>query len=296
MKKFLSLICLSLIAILSCSYTFPDKLPEWKSIETYMPAKLEFHKTTVKDFQSLVPDAEVYDLQSNIKIITTYPDKDTVYEEVNVGFRNNILDWLEFRLNKEVPMSEMVNIYGFPRFIDKEYSEDVDYYNYDNFNIATNKANTFAQSITIFDLSDIVYENSKTADSGETNFFVVFPNIKPGITTEENFITDYPRLLPYMEEDFDINTIYTLVDELNAAQTKYKKAVLKFENGILSWVNLVPVNPNLQSVTKNITEKPEIEELNDIYDLHIYKNFILVVNREYKKVTNIGLVSYDKRF
>lgn len=299
MQNFLSKIYLVLVLIFCCSYIFPDKTPDWKSVNTYLPRKLEFHKSAVEDFLEVCPGAEVYNLDDEIKIISTTPEKTVVFQEVNAGFRNNTLDWLEFVLNKEIEMSEIITVYGFPRFIDSEYSDELDYYNYDTFNVSTNKDHTLAKSITVFNVAETAYKHAKninTTDSEKSKFFEVFAGLRPGFTTEEEFLKKYPDLLPYMEEDFDVNTSYTLIDELGGAKYFYKRAVLRFENGLLSWINLIPVNPELQTFLNNIKEKPKVENLDEDYDFYTFNNFILVVSKKYKKVNSIGIVHYDKRF
>ncbi len=295
MKKFLSVIYFSLVMVFCCSYAFPDKLPDWQDINSYLPDELGFQKSTVDDFLELCPGVEVYNIDKEIKIISTNPKKTDVFREVNVGFRNGTLDWMEFMLNKEIEMSEIITLYGFPRFIDSEYSDELDYYNYDIFNIAANKDHTFAKSITIFDISSSAYEK-ELAEAKKNLFFEVFPGIRPGMTTEDEFLEDYPDLLPYMEEEFDTNTSYTLVDELNGAKYHYKKAVFKFENGLLSWINLIPVNSDLNNMLSKVKASPEIEKLDENYDFYTFDNFVLVVSRKYKKVNSIGIVSYDERF
>lgn len=295
MKKFSNLFFLFLIFIFCCSYTFPDKVPDWKNINTYLPSKLEFKKSTVEDFLEICPGAEIYNLENDIKIISSIPDEPNIFREVNAGFRNGTLDWLEFILNKEIQMSEVITLYGFPRFIDSEYSDEIDYYNYDNFNVSTDKDHAIAKSITIFDITDSAYY-SKLAESEQNKFFEVFSWLKPGFTSEETFLQEYPDLLPYMERDFDVNTSYTLVEELGGAKHNYKKAVIRFENGLLSWINLVPVNPELNAILKKTKSEPKIEKLNKDYDFYTFDNFVLVVSRKYKRINSIGIVNYDDRF
>ncbi len=299
MKKFLSTFYLFLAIIFCCSYTFPDETPDWKKINSYLPGNLEFQRTTVEEAMNLCPEVEVYDIDHETKIIGTEPEKTNVFKEVNLGFRSGTLDWIEFVLNKKIEMDELITIYGFPRFIDSDYSDEVDYFNYDTFNISTNKEHTLAKSITIFDIDTSAYENAqnnRVASSAKGKFFQVFPGIKPGVTTEQDFIKDFPNLLPYMEDDFDVNSSYTLTEELAEAQYRYKSAVLRFENGLLTWVSLVPVNPELEPLVNSIKASPEIEKLDDDYDFYVYDNFIFVVSTKYRKVSSIGIVKYDERF
>ncbi len=297
MKKKFYLINLISILIFSCGYKFPDQLPEWKDINSYSPEKLEFQKTSLKEYRKFAPDSEIFDIDNDIKIINIILDEQDVFNEVNVGFKDEILDWIEFSLNKEIKINEFVSIYGFPRFIDKNYSDIFNYYNYETFNIAVDKNNIFAKSISIFDTAEPT-QKKQAQNKGEAaeskSFFQVFPGLKPGLVTEEEFIKEFPDLLPYMEGEFDVNSCYTFIEELGEAKQQYQKAILKFENGLLSWINLIPVNSELEKLLKKTGKSYKTEKLDENYDFYVFDNFVLVVNRAQKKVNSIGVFNYDK--
>ena len=297
MKKFFNIAYLCLILVFSCSYKFPDKTPNWKELNSFTLEKLEFQATSVDEAKNLIQGAKVHKLETDIQIINTTPENQEVFREVNLGFRQGTLDWLEFVLNKKIEMSKITDIYGIPGVIDTQYSDLMDYYNYEFFNISTDKNHKMAQSITVFNIPQPEEETITPPEPLKNiGFFKKFPDLKPGAVTEENFIKDYPDLLPYMEDDFDVNSCYTMVEELEEVKGLYKKAILKFENGLLSWVNLVPANPDLNTILKKINEPYKIEELNEVYAFYTFRNFILVVNKETNKVNNIGLTAYDERF
>ena len=299
MKKYLSIFYLFIIIIFSSAYVFPDKLPDWKNASVYSPEKLKFQKTTLNEFKKLCPDAKTFDAEGNVSIITTQPDNLSDFNEINVGFRNKTLDWLEFVLSKQVNMNEFINIYGFPKYIDTKYSTTLDYYNYNNYSIAVDKKSKNARSISFFTTPQLAVNKTlrtKILETPQKKFFELFPKLKPGVTVESEFAQSYPALLPYMEGESDVTSTYTLTEELQGISQFYKQAVLRFENGILTWINLVPTDAESVDILKTITDPHKVEKIDDKYDFYIYENFILTVNKKHKKVSNIGLINFDKRF
>lgn len=297
MNKIFCIAYLLIFLVFSCAYKFPDKTPEWESINSYIPEKLEFQKTSLDEAKVLMPGVTVNNLDANIDLIRTTPENGELFSEINVGFRNKTLDWIEFVLNQKIEMKKIVDSYGLPGTINTDYSKVMDYYNYENFNVSTDKSHQTARSITVFNVSQKQEKKVKTDNLEKTVcLFDKFPNLKPGITTEAGFKNDYPDLLPYMEDDFDVNSCYTLIEELDESQKAYKKAFVKFENGLLSWIGLIPVDNDLQKMLNKINETYKIEKINEDYDFYTFRNFILVVNRQTKKINQIGLINYDKRF
>ncbi|OGI01383.1 MAG: hypothetical protein A2Y25_02700 [Candidatus Melainabacteria bacterium GWF2_37_15] len=299
MKKIISIFYLFLILIFSSAYVFPDKLPDWKNASVYSPEKLKFQKTTLDEFKKLCPEVKSFDAEKNVSIITTQPYNLNDFNEINVGFRNKTLDWIEFVLSKQINVNEFITIYGFPKYIDTKYSTTLDYYNYDNYSVAVDKKSTNARSISFFTTQQSVINKTlrnKILDTPTQKFFETFPKLKPGLTVESEFTQSYPDLLPYMEGEFDVNSTYTMVEELEGASQFYQQAVLRFENGILTWISLVPTDAESSNILKTIKEPHEIEKIDDKYDFYIYENFVLTVNKKHKKVSNIGLINFDKRF
>ncbi len=299
MKKFLLISYILTILIFSNGCVFPDKLPDWKDLNQYTLEKFKFQQTSVNEFKSMCPEIEPYDFGNDIIIFTVEPQTIDKFSEINVGFRHKTFDWIEFILDKQVEANEFTALYGPPEYIDTKYSETLDYYNYDSFSIAVDKKNLFARSISIFAPSESTVKNkfeNKWEENGKQRFFEVFPDLKPGITPERQFSGKYPELLPYMEGEFDLNLVYTLVEELGGAAHYYQRAVLRFENGLLVWIYLIPEAEEAGKIVNRIEETPKIEKLDDRFDFYIYDNFVLTVDRETKRVNNIGLVGFDRRF
>jgi hypothetical protein len=299
MKKFVEILCLLIIATISCAFTFPDNLPDWKKLNSYKANKLKFQKTTLAEFKKSHPNAKVFEYDKNVKIIATTPQKSDVFKNINVGFRDDILDWLEFELNKKITMQEITSIYGLPYTIDTSHSKDFDYYNYEKFNVSTDKKHEIVKSISIFDFGEPSVSNvappKEVFALSDRAFFSVFPELKPGQSTEEDFVRKFPVLLPYTEENIDTIATYTLVEELGSAKDLYKKAVLRFENGLLCWISLIPTNPDLNAFLAKVKDTYKIEKANSHNDFYVYKNFILVVDRNKKTINSIGVINFDKR-
>lgn len=297
MKKFFSILYIFLVLILSSAFNFPDNLPDWKEIPSYTTEKLHLQKTTLKEFNKLASEVQPYKLANEIQIFTLKPETIGEFKEVNVGFRSQTLDWLEFIFDKQIELNEFVNIYGLPNYIEKQYSETLDYYNYDSFSLAVDKNHNYVMSVSIFSTSlDKSNLQDKVSMDSRTRFFDIFPKLRPGVTTEREFAQNYPDLLPYMEEEFDLNSLYTLTDELKGAMSLYHSAVLRFENGLLTWINLTPADQDLETMLKELNSRYNIEKISATHDFYIFDNFILTVDREQKTVNNIGIVNYDKRF
>lgn len=299
MKKFAEIFCLLIIASISCAFTFPDNVPDLKMLNSYRAGKLQFQKTKLAEFKRNHQEAKVFEYDKNVKIIAITPQKSDVFKNINVGFRDEVLDWLEFELNKKITMQEMISIYGLPNSIDTSHSTDLDYYNYEKFNIATDKKHELAKSISIFNfgepsVSNVAPKKEIVAFSDRT-FFGVFPELKPGQSIEEEFVRKFPVLLPYTEENIDTITTYTLVEELGSVKYLYKKAVLRFENGLLSWICLTPANSDLNAFLAKVKDTYKIEKANSHNDFYVYKNFILVVDRDKKIINSIGVINFDKR-
>lgn len=282
---------------LSSGYVFPDKLPQWRGLNTYSLEKMEFQKTTIKEFRTMCPDVEPYDIGNGILIFTVKPVNISDFSEVNVGFRNEVFDWVEFVLDKQFEVGEFTSVYGFPKHIDTKYSETLDYYNYDTFSVAVDKKYFLVRSISVFaqKMPGVKSHQNETA-TGKIKFYEVFPGLKPGITTEREFSKHYPELLPYMEGEYDVNSVYTLVEELEGAEEYYQQAILRFEHGVLVWINLIPTYEESEELLKKYNNPITKEKLNERYDFYIYDNFVFTVDRHQKRVNSIGLVGVNNRF
>ncbi|MEI8388846.1 MAG: hypothetical protein WCG23_03065 [bacterium] len=299
-NKLLLIIFLILIIIFSSACVFPDKLPELQNLKKYSPEKIEYGHTTLKEFKKIFSkindsDLEVY--TGGITIMKLKPCSGDVYSSIRVGFKNNKLDWIEFNLAHNIKISRFVSIYGNSTDINVTDNQDLDYYNYDFFNISSDKISKNAKSITYFNKSPFssTDENSKKIiiPSMRQKFFEKFKNIEPGTTLERDFTSEYPNIIPYQDDNSETNSIYVLSNELGNAGYYYDKAILKFESGLLTWVNLIPKNLPLAECLKIIKKQYKKENIDSFYELYDYTNFVLIVDKKSKLVKSIGLFTRD---
>lgn len=300
-KKIFLIIFILLIVILNLGSIFPDKLPELKKLKFYAPEKLEFQQTSVDSFEKLIQkfsesDKEVY--SDGNTIINLKPQSADVFSSIRVGFKNNLLDWIEFNLANNINISRFVGVYGNPTDINTASSKDLDYYNYEFYNVSADKNNKYAKSITFFNKSPYtgtsgISNNAEIPVSRKRKFYEQFLNIEPGVTTESEFSKEYPDLIPYEEDNSVTNSIYVLTDELGDARYYYDKAVLKFESGLLTWINLIPKNLPLADCLKTINIKYKKDNVDANFELYDFSDFILIVDKKTKMVKSIGVFSRD---
>ncbi|EKE04218.1 MAG: hypothetical protein ACD_20C00096G0001 [uncultured bacterium] len=285
---------LLIVVILLSACKFPDSNMDWQDIKGYKLDKLKFGTTTVSDFVKLAPDAKAQKLDLGIIIFNTEPANKDVYKRIRVGFRNDKLDWLEFTFNEQVKMSEMLDLYGKPRNINEKYSKIVDYYDYDFFNITTDKSHNLAKSINIFEIRK--HTNTEIAlingiPDLSSLMKVKFLDLEPGISLEADFKNNFPDVEAYRKDESSSVAIYTLDSELGKAKKHYKKALIVFDNGLLSWINIIPQDLSKEKALNLYGSKYKIEPVNAQYDFYDYKDFVLVVDKKQNKVKNIGIIS-----
>ena len=300
-KKIFFILIILILVIINSGCVFPDKLPDLKKLKTYSPEKLDYAQTTLDKFKkscTKIPDSNIEIYTDGVAIIKLKPAETDTYNLIRVGFKNHKLDWIEFNLAPIVKISKLVSIYGNPTDIDAKYSKDLDYYNYDFFNISADKITQNAKSITYFNKSPFTLKESnfKKPDipaNKKKKFFEKFKNIEPGITTENDFSSEYPDLIPYIDDKSETNSIYVLSDELGESGYYYDKAVLKFESGLLTWINLIPKNLPISECLKTIKKTYKKENIDSAYELYDFTNYILIVDKKSKMVKSIGLFNRD---
>jgi len=296
-KKVFFILFILILVIVNSGCVFPDKLPDLKKLKAYSPEKLDYAQTTLDKFKkscTKIPDSDIEVYTDGVAIIKLKPAETDTYNLIRVGFNNHKLDWIEFSLAPVVKISKLVSLYGNPTDIDTQYSKDLDYFNYNFFNISADKITKNAKSITYFNKSPftLTAANSKKPDipaNKKKKFFEKFENIEPGITTESDFATEYPDLIPYIDDKTETNSIYVLSDELGESAYYYDKAVLKFESGLLTWINLIPKKLPIAECLKTIKKPYKKENIDTAYELYDFSNYILIVDKKSKMVKSIGL-------
>ena len=300
-KKVFYILFILILVIVNSGCIFPDKLPDLKKLKAYSPENLDYAQTTFDKFKknfSKIPDSDIEIYTDGVAIIKLKPAETDTYNLIRIGFKNHKLDWIEFNLAPVVKISKLVSLYGNPTDIDTQYSKDLDYFNYNFFNISADKITKNAKSITYFNKSPctLTKSDSKKLDipaSKKKKFFEKFENIEPGITTESDFATEYPDLIPYIDDKAETNSIYVMSDELGESAYYYDKVVLKFESGLLTWINLIPKKLPIAECLKTIKKSYKKENIDSAFELYDFSNYILIVDKKSKMVKSIGLFNKD---
>lgn len=293
-KNFIFLTAIFLTVILNSACKYPDNLPNWQDLASFKLKKLQFNKTSLNDFKILTSENPSQKVGSNIDIFNTIPAEKNIYNKIRVGFKDKKLDWIEYSLNQNIEMSKFVEIYGKPREVNSKYSKLYDYYDYGFFNVATDKEHTNAKFLTLFEIYQPFVIKSKPESivkEGQDISFRNFLDLKPGITLEDDFNKAYPALKPHKSDKFDTQSTYFLDEELGRAKAICKKAVIVFNNGLLSWINLVPQSLSIDDAIKKYGTAYKMEQMDYRYVLYDFSTFVLVVNKTTKKVVNVGIIS-----
>jgi len=293
-KKIFFIILILIAIFLICGCYFPDNTPELGRLKNFSLKNLDFGKTTKSQFAQMFSPQEKLDLQEydgDVSIAILNSKKNNEFGQVRVGFVKDKLDWVEFSLLNPVKISKLTTIYGNPTDINRKSNENLDYYNYEFFNISSEKASGIAKAITYFANSPIkekkkiplkIYAEKKL-------FFQKFADIEPGITTESDFSAKYKDLVPYEETNSQTNSLYVMTGEMEEAGGYYESAILKFESGLLTWVNLIPRQITVQQEIARLGKNYKRENIDTNYEIYDYTDFILVVEKPTGLVKSIGI-------
>lgn len=293
-KAFYCIVFLLLFNLLVSACKFPDNILDINNITNYKLDKIKFGITSLDEFASLVGSKPDYKI-GNIFIYNTLPPDNTVYKKVRVGFKQEKLDWIEFALNDNTELSKITDVYGKPDNINTIYNKIFDYYDYKFFNISTDKEHVYAKAITIFNLPEssldkIIDLSNSIPNWQELNTFNIL-GLKPGYSLESDLNSSYPELLPVKEEKIDSSSVYILDKELGKAKSQYQKIELFYINGLLNWIDIIPVNISLNQIVKVWSTEYKIESINKKYDLYEFAGIIAVIDKTNKKVVKIGIVT-----
>jgi hypothetical protein len=308
-KFVINFVALCMLAIMNSACIFPDQLPKLKELKTYSPQKLEYGKTSFAEFQKLtskIPAENLELLAGGLTIVKTSPNPKSTYKLVRVAFKDDKLDWQEFSLSRNIHIAKFTAFYGKPDSIDTTYNKVLDYYNYNFFNISVDKKTKFTKTITFFakppvnksglisvktvtNTANKISQVPKQVMNGKKRFYEKFPYVVPGIMTESDFTGRYPNLEVYHEDKDEISNYYVMQTELAESGYYYDRAILKFENGLLTWVNLIPKNLPLSECLKYIKTPYKKEAINTNYDLYDFSGFIMVVDKKTFYVQSIGI-------
>jgi len=293
-KKILLFITVIIAIVLLCGCYFPDNVPELSTLKNFSLKNMDFGKTTKTQFLQMFSPQEKVDIQDydgEISIATLKSQQNKDFGAIRVGFKKNKLDWVEFSLINPVKISKLTPIYGKPTDVNKNSSTTFDYYNYEFFNISVEKQSGNANAITYFENSPLKAKISTHAKTYVVKklFFKKFPDIEPGITTEADFSAKYKDLVPYEETNSQTNSLYVMTDELEEAGGYYESAILKFESGLLTWINLIPRPITANEEVKRLGKNYKLENIDANYQIYDFTDFILVVDRKTNQVKSIGI-------
>lgn len=295
-KFHVKILLLFIICIIFQGCSYPDDIPNPLDLKNFKLEKLKFGKTTLKEFTNQTGcqiNRQIGDT-SIIKTDSAYPD---LYSGIRIGFRNNKLDWIEFALNRNFAMTDVVNIYGKPRDINTSYNKLFNYYDYDFFNISTDKQNTLAKNITFFEIPQKLPEpihiinDIPDWDQLQNGDFM---NLKPGYSLEVDFNEKFSHLKPQKSNLLTSKSIYIAEKELGSKKTEYKSIKFCFNNGLLLWIGITPQNLDFSQFQKTYPQKFDKEILDGRYSLYSNKNFAIVVENTTNKINNIGIISSQK--
>lgn len=278
------------VIFISSAYRFPEMLPDWENIQDFRMVNIHFGKSTVADFKTLVPRMNF----SEEGVYTIFDEvvADDEYKSIRIGFRNNILDWIEFELKDKIKISNIIKIYGKPRNINTKYSKLYDYYDYSLFNFTVDKNHTYATAFSIFDIQETSDPKQKVVENlpqyDEFNFIRDFI---PGQTLESDFLAKYPQFVAEKDEKADSSSVYNINESQLSSSKNYSNVKIIFKNNILNFVGLSPKNLYLKDITKNYGVAKKTNQAKDGFIFVEYPNFILVVNKKTQKVINVGIVS-----
>jgi len=290
LKELYLIIALLFSSILVSACKFPDNIPDWQNIKDYKPDIIKFGETTADDFADLVqskPDQKIGD----VVIFSTCPPETSIYKKIRVGFKNNKLDWIEFTLSDNFEISKFTNILGEPPHINNTYSDSLDYYDYNFFNISTDKQHTFAKNITIFEKPEKIIDLGKFIPDWKNLNNSNFLGLKPGYSLEADFNTAFPELISAKSTNKGNASVYILDKQLGKAKLQYKRIELVYRNSLLSWISFIPQDLQLNQLVKAWGSQYTVESVNTKYDMYDFSNVIAVVNKVSKKVVKIGVIS-----
>lgn len=279
LQKFL---LIGICALLNTSCTLSTGEFDWKNIYSFDFGSLKFEKTSISETIKKCPNFVPINTQDNYYLISSNPQKD--FSSIRIGFNaSSKLEWIEFLFKKTKTLDEFLSIYGEPINIDTTYDTNFDYYEFENFKLCTDKNEKQVYSMIFYKKPEIP-ENIKNLHEllPTLNNLNISPKLKPGVTLETEFTNTFPNIVA--DKVHGEIRVYTLHENL---AKYYKKVELIFSNGILSFINLIPKDMQLASITKIYGQPKAIEQSSNI-KFYEYANFIVTLDRK-NNIISIGI-------
>lgn len=293
-KRYSFLFCFIAVMLFLSGYKYPDNLPSWQKMHDFKTSNMFFEKTTIDEFKKLCPNIKKEIIDNNNVYFRVNSSKSNDYGVIRVGFLDEKLDWLEFNFRKPINYKKFIDIYGKPRDINTEYSNKYDYLDYNFFNVAVDKRTSMATSISVFEIPTSLTEGAVIVkdETFLSNIDIAsYLNLIPGKTLESEFKQQFPDIQAIKINKYSTDSNYIIDKGLGRAKIYFKEAIVRFENGLLLWVNIIPHNMKLNEILSAYQGKYDKEVIDNKYMFYYLKDMTLVVNRVNNKILYIGITS-----
>lgn len=278
------ILLLAICAILNSSCALSTGDFDWKNIYSFDFDKLIFAQTKFDELHRMCPKFVPILADNQELLVSSNPQKN--FSSIRIGFdEKRKLEWIEFIFKKEKNLNGFLSIYGPPQSVDTSYDKDFDYYDYPLFKLCTGKNSEMVYSMVFYEAPEIPEQIQNLYKIFPTlNNLNISPNLRPGATLETEFTNSFPNIIAEAKDD-EIR-VYTLNQNL---LKDYKKAELIFKNGILRFINLVPINITMKEITDIYGPPKKTTQKNNMTFCE-YANFIVTLN---KKNNIIGIGVFD---
>ena len=245
---------------------------DYLNIPTESFDNIYFKKSSIADIKAKYPQFKASNLDSG-EAILSYKPKNGVYSEIRIGFKENILEWIEFVLKNKQSIDQLLSRYGTAQDVNNTYNDVYNYYDYEYFNFSVDKVEQYFYSVSIFDNPKLPDELTNfDSELPDLNNLNQIKNFIPRTYPEEAFGDYYESLYPKFNAD---GTKTYLIK--NNVTHKYQKAELIFDDGLLKYLVLYPKNVTyvqLKAIYGNAAKvTPQKSQI--VYD---YGNFAIITN------------------
>lgn len=256
---------------------------DWKNIRTEPFEPVQFGHTTLKQFHKKFRYFKKEKLEEGQTILTNKKVQKP-YSEIRIGFKNNELDWIEFIFEEKQNLNDFMSLYGMPKNINKAHSDYYNYYDYDFFNVSTDKKGEHFYSLTLFNVPEID-ENYKKINDKLPNIseLSISKYFAPGRYLEQDFAEQYPDFFPILNKDG--SKTYTIKNNI---VSKYNNAKLIFKNGLLNLLIIEPKKLTLSDIIENYGLVDKVYTIKNGKVVYEYDYFTVVTDSK-NNVINIGI-------
>lgn len=275
---------------------FPDTLPDLDNLNFYHLEKLRFAQTTSDEFAAVTNTKPYQKVGDNIVIFYSAAEANDVYKKIRVGFKDKKLDWIEFNLNAQLSVEDFIKTYGKPSRCNSTYSDVLDYLDYKNYNVSTDKKHQFIRHVTFF--ADLTPQNKKTeyipADlTGKIPrvdrlYSSNVLDLKPGVSLEDDLIRENPSFESKMKKVDESVDEYMLDNEKGVASSGYKSIVLRYKNGLLNWIGYFPADRPVLNVQNLLGNRIVKEEKSGATIFYSSTDMVIAVDSKKNRIKAVG--------